>query len=249
MESTINTGTEDASQAVAEAKPSSRNIYTYRKDNLIKEGDLVIVYESADNMKQIIMKRGEKLQNKFGCYDHNEIIDKCEYGSKVFSNNMMGYVHFLRLTSVMHTTSLAERTQILYTPDISQVIFRLELKPGMRVVESGTGSGSLSTSIIRTIFPTGHLFTYEFNAVRAEKARDDFAKLGFMESNLVTVTHRDVLSNGFLLNNELDGTTLVGESSVDAVFLDLPSPQDAVKHAYQVLRKQGRLCNFSPCIE
>jgi hypothetical protein len=46
---------------VAEVKPSSRNIYTYRKDNLIKEGDLVIVYESADNMKQIIMKRGEKL--------------------------------------------------------------------------------------------------------------------------------------------------------------------------------------------
>ena len=129
------------------------------------------------------------------------------------------------------------------------MIFRLELKPGMRVVESGTGSGSLSTSIIRTIFPSGHLFTYEFNAVRAEKARNDFNKLGFTESNLVTVTHRDVLSNGFLLNNELDGTTLVGESSVDAVFLDLPSPQDAVKHAYQVLRKQGRLCNFSPCIE
>ena len=59
------------------------------------------------------------------------------------------------------------------------MLFRLDLKPGMRVVESGTGSGSLSTSIIRAIMPHGHLFTYEFNAVRAEKAKEDFAKLGF----------------------------------------------------------------------
>ena len=63
----------------------------------------------------------------------------------------------------------------------------------MRVVESGTGSGSLSTSIIRSIFPGGHLFTYEFNQVRSEKAREEFDRLGFGEQKLVTVTHRDVL--------------------------------------------------------
>ena len=96
------------------------------------------------------------------------------------------------------------------------------------MVESGTGSGSLSTSIIRSIMPSGHLFTYEFNQVRSEKARDDFTRLGFVANNLVTVTHRDVLSNGFLLNNEAEGTVLVGEESIDAVFLDLPRPQDAI---------------------
>lgn len=87
---------------------------------------------------------------------------------------MRGFVYMLRPTSHIYTTSLSQRTQILYTPDISQVLFRLELKPGMRVVESGTGSGSLSTSIIRSILPTGHLFTYEFNQVRSERAREDF---------------------------------------------------------------------------
>lgn len=96
----------------------------------------------------------------------------------------------------------------------------MELQPGFRVVESGTGSGSLSVSIIRSILPNGHLFTYEFNEVRSVKAREDFERLGILKN--ATVTHRDVLTNGFLLNK--DDEVIVGENSIDAVFLDLPSP-------------------------
>ena len=66
----------------------------------------------------------------------------------------------------------------MYTPDISLVLFRLQLKPGMRVVESGTGSGSLSVSITKAIMPKGHLFTFEFNESRVQKAKEDFSRLG-----------------------------------------------------------------------
>ena len=136
----------------------------------------------------------------------------------------------------------------MYTPDISQVLFKLELKPGYRVAESGTGSGSLSVSIMKAIVPSGHLFTYEFNQVRSEKAKEDFQRLGFYPNN-VHVTHRDVLNNGFLLTDEATNEKLVDVGSIDAIFLDLPSPERAVPHAYQVLKKGGKLCNFSPCIE
>ena len=149
----------------------------------------------------------------------------------------------------MYTRNLSQRTQILYTPDISQVLLRLELRPGVRVCESGTGSGSLSTSITKAIMPTGHLFTFEFNESRVGKAKADFETMGFKP--YVTVTHRDVLSNGFLLESaEADNEDLsVTAGSIDAVFLDLPRPHVAVSHAYEVLRKKGKLCNFSPCIE
>jgi tRNA (adenine57-N1/adenine58-N1)-methyltransferase len=55
------------------------------------------------------------------------------------------------------------------------------------------------------------------------------------------VTCRDACAEGF----EIEGV----EVCADSVFLDLPSPWLAVKHAAKVLKKGGRLCSFSPCLE
>jgi len=86
----------------------------------------------------------------------------------------------------------------------------------MRIAESGTGSGSLSVSLSKSILPSGHLFTFEFSEQRVVEARKDFETLGLSEN--ITVTHRDVLQEGFLLEGG------VSANSLDAVFLDLPSP-------------------------
>jgi len=135
------------------------------------------------------------------------------------------------------TLALAHRTQILYTLDISVIAIHLDLKPGSVVVESGTGSGSLSSSIARCIAPTGHLYTFEFHEQRAQKAQEDFV-LNKID-HLITVTCRDVLKNGFGLEANI----------VDAIFLDLPAPWDVVPNAHKTLRADGTFCSFSPCIE
>jgi tRNA A58 N-methylase Trm61 len=48
---------------------------------------------------------------------------------------------------------LSHRMQILYIADISLVVAYLELVPGCVVLESGMGSGSLTTSLAHAIAP------------------------------------------------------------------------------------------------
>lgn len=200
----------------------------------IEEGDTVMLYLGFENMHTIVINNKSTFQTRYGALKHSDLIG-VRYGSRVHCKK--GYLYVLYPTPELWTINLPHRTQILYSTDISLITLQLELKPGSVVVESGTGSGSLSHAIIRTIAPTGHLHTFEFHDQRAEIARNEFVQHDV--SDLVTVTHRDVCQDGFQLDH-----------IADAVFLDLPKPWEAIPSAKQAIKLQGgRLCSFSPCIE
>ncbi|CAA7031390.1 unnamed protein product [Microthlaspi erraticum] len=202
----------------------------------IEDGDLVIVYERHDVMKPVRVSKDGVLQNRFGVYKHSDWIGK-PLGTKVFSNKGK-FVYLLAPTPELWTLVLSHRTQILYIADISFVVMYLELVPGCVVLESGTGSGSLSTSLARAVAPTGHVYSFDFHEQRADSAREDFEKTGI--SSLVTVEVRDIQGEGF--PEKLSGLA-------DAVFLDLPQPWLAVPSAAKMLKQDGVVCSFSPCIE
>lgn len=203
---------------------------------LIKDGDLVIVYEKRDVMKAVKVCETSVLQNRFGVFKHSDWIGK-PFGSKVLSNKG-GFVYLLAPTPELWTLVLSHRTQILYIADISFLITYLEIVPGSLVLESGTGSGSLTTSLARAVAPTGHVYTFDFHQQRAASAREDFQSTGV--GNLVTVGVRDIQGEGF--PDEYSGLA-------DSVFLDLPQPWLAILSAGKMLKQDGTLCSFSPCIE
>ena len=210
---------------------------------LIRPGDLLIVYSSPTNMSPLLIRPGGIFSNRYGHFHHDDFLHR-PYGSRVHSrasasappSSRPGYVIPLPVTPELWTLSLTHRTQILYLADISLVLLQLNLLPGSVVLESGTGSGSLTVSLARTVAPTGHVHTFEFNVERVKRAKADFELLGLAD---VTVHHRDVVRDGFPLV----------EGGADAVFLDLPSPWDVVESAAATLRHLGRLASFSPCIE
>ncbi|KDP46440.1 hypothetical protein JCGZ_10280 [Jatropha curcas] len=187
-------------------------------------------------MKAIKVCETSTLQNRFGMFKHSDWIGK-RFGSKVFSNKG-GFVYLLAPTPELWTLVLSHRTQILYIADISFIITYFELVPGCLVLESGTGSGSLTTSLARAVAPTGHVYTFDFHEQRAASAREDFERTGV--SNFVTVGVRDIQGEGF--PDEYSGL-------IDSVFLDLPQPWLAIPSAGKMLKQDGILCSFSPCIE
>ena len=81
------------------------------------------------------------------------------------------------------------------------------------VLESGTGSGSLTHALARAVGPGGRVHTFEFHSERTAEAAAEFTRHKLSE--LVSIEQRNIELLGF--PGDLHGTA-------DAVFLDLPGP-------------------------
>lgn len=128
---------------------TSRKVHN--RDTYIQPGDLIIVFASRDKTPlPLTVTPGEHVSNMFGHFPHDDMVGM-PYGSKMISKNGRGYVYLLRPTPELWTLALPHRTQILYAPDMSFISMKLGMGPGSRVIEAGTGSGSFSHVIARTV--------------------------------------------------------------------------------------------------
>ncbi|KAL0214650.1 hypothetical protein P9112_006834 [Eukaryota sp. TZLM1-RC] len=205
----------------------------------VQAGDVVLLFVNRLCMVPVTVTPHASSHAGRGHYYHSSIIGQ-PFGSTVKSTTSET-CRVLKITPELWTGALSHRTQIMYLPDISVIIGRLHLRPGSRVVEAGTGSGSLTHSLIRSVAPNGHVFTFEFHEGRAQSAKEDFERHGLC--SLVTSNHRDVIDEGFLLDEALPPHT------ADALFLDVPSPWKAIHHVFEVLVPNAVFCSFSPSAE
>ncbi|KAK8116904.1 tRNA methyltransferase complex GCD14 subunit [Apiospora kogelbergensis] len=175
-----------------------------------------------------------------------------------------GFVHILPPTPEVWTTSLPHRTQVVYTPDYSYILHRIRARPGMRIIESGSGSGSFTHASVRAVYngypksdddARGKVYSFEFNEDRYQKMAEEVEAHGLKD--LVKVSQRDVYNGGFLVDGK--------SPKAECVFLDLPAPWKALPHLSRSkpagveqdtpwispLRSDRtvHLCTFSPCIE
>lgn len=209
----------------------------------IQVGDLVLAWMTRTNIKPILVTQDEVLNTRYGAFPHNSMVGM-KYGTQMASTSKMGFIYLMSPSPELWSMSLSHRTQIVYTPDASYITQRLGLRPGSKIIESGTGSASFTHSLARTVSTKGHVYTYEFHEHRFHEAKKELSEHSL--DNIVTITHRDVCNEGF----SLDG---IGEAGlqVDAVFLDLPSPWTAIPHAVGQMNRSHmtQICCFSPCME
>ena len=193
------------------------------------ESDSVLLL--APDQKRYLVKalRGRTLHTHLGVFKHDDMIGS-ELGDVVRSQlNHPGLLLEPSLNDLM--THLKRGTQIVYPKDAAWLVFRLNLHAGSRVIEAGTGSGSLTTALAWTVAPDGRVYTYEARPDTHDLARRNLERVGMLP--FVTM-HMSQLQDGPL------------ESDVDAVFLDVRDPWNYLDAAAGALRRGGFFASLVP---
>ncbi len=190
--------------------------------SVARENDLVLLM-SRDRKSFIVrLESGVELQTHRGVIRHDDLIDQA-LGREVQSH--LGYP-FLVLEPSTHDLilDLKRTTQIMYPKDIGYLLLKMNIGPGSRVVEAGTGSGGLTLALARAVMPTGRVHSYEVRPDVLSLATKNLEKLGLLP--FVELKERDI-AEGF---DEVDA---------DALFLDLRSPWEYLAQAYAALQSGG----------
>jgi tRNA (adenine57-N1/adenine58-N1)-methyltransferase len=108
-----------------------------------------------------------------------------------------------------------------------------DIHPGVRVLESGVGSGALSMAMLRA---GADIVGYELREEFAERAH---ANVHEFLGDEFAARYRVEMRNCY------DG---IDETELDRVVLDLPEPWQVVKHAERSLKSGGIFVSYTPTI-
>lgn len=128
-------------------------------------------------------------------------------------------------------STVKRRTQIIQPWDASYAIFSMGLHGGMKVLESGGGSGAMSMYILQTLGDSGKLVTLENNGETARSLltlRDSLKLQG--KWDIVNISIEDY----------------AGQFSFDAGMLDLPEPWKAAGNLRKIMAPGSVLCTYLP---
>jgi tRNA (adenine57-N1/adenine58-N1)-methyltransferase len=195
-------------------------------------GDRVLVVDNKGRRHLVTLEAGGQFHTHAGILAHDDLIDHAD-GTIVRTSRGARLVA-VRPTLAEYVLEMPRGAQVIYPKDIGPILVLADVFPGARILESGVGSGALTTALLRAIGPTGHITGYEI--------RDDFAERavanvhGFLGADVpLAVEVRDVYEG-------------IDERELDRVMLDLPEPWRVVKHAVSALRTGGILMAYLPTI-
>ena len=145
----------------------------------LAEGDLVQFLDNKGRRYQAVLTIGKEFHSHSGYIAHDEIIGRAE-GSK-FNTTRGQVLTVLRPTLSDFILKMPRGAQVIYPKDIGPILMLADIGPGVRVLESGVGSGALSMGMLRA---GADIVGYEI--------REDFASRA--QKNVEQFLGADVLS-------------------------------------------------------
>ena len=196
---------------------------------IAQEGDLAQIVGLRHKHFIFTLKAGAKFETHRGVLMHDDLIGR-PWGTQVFSH--IGSPFFLLQPSLGDLLlDLPRTTQILYPKDIGYIFVTMGIGPGRKVVEAGTGSGSMTTALAYALGAEGRVISYEVKPDVQNLARKNLTRFG-LESRV-----------DFKLRDLAEG---LDETDADCFFLDVPNPYDYTIQVRNTLKPGGFLCCLIP---
>src|SRR4030065_1237359 len=147
--------------------------------NKIKQDSYVLFYFNSTKKWLAKISKEKELHTHIGVIRHSDAIGK-EYGSKLMTNKDK-YVYLLEPTIHDFIMKIQHGTQIVYPKDLGYIAARAGLESGQKVVEIGTGSGSLTSFVASIVKPNGHVYTFDVDSGFMKIAQKNIEKANLLK--------------------------------------------------------------------
>lgn len=197
----------------------------------LEAGELVLLVDAKSRRYLVTLEAGGEFHSHAGFIPHDDLIGR-DAGREVRSTRHSRYV-VLRPTLSDYVLKMPRGAQVIYPKDIGPLLMLADIHPGVRVLESGVGSGALSMALLRC---GAHITGYELREDFAARARRNVARfLGEEALERYQVEVRDCYEG-------------IDQPELDRVVVDLPEPWRVVAPAAEVLQPGGLLVAYTPQI-
>ena len=126
-------------------------------------GDLALFVSPAVKRREdkrflVRLEPGKSLHTHRGLIAFDECIGR-EWGRWVRTH--IGHLFLILEPSTADLIRDIKRTtQIIFPKDIGYILMKLSIRPGITVIEAGTGSGGLTLALARAVGPAGRVISY-----------------------------------------------------------------------------------------
>ncbi len=220
-----------------------------RQDNpsrIIREGDIAVFF--AQGKKYISKISGSRVKAGPLTFPTEGLIGR-SYGRLRLAGMDITIVPALPSDRM---EGIRRGPQVILPDDAALIIFHSGIAAGSRVIEAGSGSGSLTIALASAVGKEGEVISIDMSRENIEIARKNIEWAGF--SDRVRFYQWDVrkplpqeLVEVIRGLKESDAVKAV-EETVDAIILDMPDPWEAAGSLCRFLKKGGVLFSYLPTI-
>ena len=197
----------------------------------IKNNSPVLFYFNHAKKWLAKISKKESFHTHIGGIKHSEARGK-EYGSRLITNKDK-YVYLLKPTMFDYIMKIQHGTQIVYPKDIGYIIARAGIGDGQKILEIGTGSGSLTSFVASVVKPRGHVYTFDVDENFMKIAEKNIKKAGM--SKYVTQHNLD-----------LKTAKTMPVKDMDVALIDLGDPWIVIPKVREMLKGSGSIFAICP---